>query len=340
VTADGTALDLEFSRLTAADSTEVVELLTKTWPLLYGETGCIAFDAAYLDWLYGGPNAAKTLIVGCRKAGRLVGVKAAVYRRLSVAGAMRDAQILTHLAIAPDLALGERMAAAGELSRLHSLSGFAGWDGLNRDNLNIAYFEAGKPILRNAERAARKEGYAVTQVPFRQAIVNARRLSNGPAPIPGSELRTMVRADVPAVLSLLSSRSAALSWAPDAETFWHHSTAAPGAHVVVVERDGEICGVMAGYVLGWIKSGATSRNFIVETLAFRKLPDMASLLSEAVSAAKAEATRGVILENVTHLTEAARVAGGILVTPRDMVMSIRTREPLPASVESFDCDVK
>lgn len=85
-------MSLTFPRLNTHHLPEILELLTETWPLLYGETGCPNFNLPYLQWLYGGPNADRNMILGCRdESGRLVGVKSALFRDMRLHGKAVDA---------------------------------------------------------------------------------------------------------------------------------------------------------------------------------------------------------------------------------------------------------
>lgn len=332
--------ELRFSLLSLDDCDDILGLLRDTWPVLYGDTGCIDFDGDYLRWLYGGPDADRHLLLGCFKGDRLVGVKAALYRRLTVSGALRDGQLASHLAIANDLSLGERMTAASELSRPHSLTGFEGWEGFAADTLSIAYFETDKPLARNTERSATKAGYSVTTLPFRQAIVNPRKLAAQLDSMDAPDLRPMRHEDVPDVLELMSRSNADIRWSPSPEAFWHHTAMAPSGSATVAIRQGAITGMIASYPLNWLRDGQTTHSRIVETLAYETRADLLYLLNSTLEIARDTGSRGVVLENATYIDAETRKACAILLTPREMVMMIRAHTPLGAQPTSFAIDLK
>lgn len=326
---------LDFAWLGADDLPELLDLLQRVWPQQYGATGCPAFSLEYLRWLYGGPEADRHLVAGLRLGGRLVGAKGALYRQTRGPGEARSASwVSTHLTVAPELDFGQRMAAAGELSKLYTLDqpvppGEA--------NYLISYYEDAKSLSRNRIRQAQKDGLACAETRFRQAILNPRQAKAAAAAAGPVDLQPATDDDWPA-LAARGTGADALVWTPSAERLRHHSAAAPAGETLVARRDGAICGSMMTYVLDWLRDGNVTRMLVVERVEADEDDILAHLLSSAADRAGALGLRGTVIENPTLLPQSARRMG-VVPTARVMVAVCRSRDPLPAT-ERFVLDIK
>lgn len=330
----------DFQRLTLADEPEILALLQNVWPRLYGETGCPQFSGDYLRWLYGGPDASRHLLLGCRIGGRMVGLKSYLSRDILLDGGPRSASLSTHLTISPDLDPSTRLSIAAELSRLHILTSK---DQQDRRDVLLAFFESNKALLRNAARMALQHKLNFLTIPFAQAIVNPRRISAAAAGVDGITLRALdPAADLPDLATLSQGLTTCrLVWQPGDNVRLHHLTQAPGAFVrIATDQVGRICGVLGGYRLDWLKNGAITQMLIVETLVSNGTEAAASLLAEAVRHANHQGYRGVVVENPSLIEATSARTLGIMTTQREMVLTIRTPLALPDAISAFALDVK
>ena len=325
---------LTFSRLSLADTPEICDLLNRTWPVMYGKTGCPVFSQAFIDWLYGGPDAEQHFILGCRdENGGLVGVKAALFRQMSFQGQFHPAFLATHLAISNTLPLGVRLAAASELGKLHALE-------MDAKNVSLAFFETGKAIARNARRSAEKSGLYLAEIEFQQFVVNRRRLMAQPQDGQIS-VRPMQR-DVAEVLVELRAGHAedCLTWTPSPAALWHHVNAAPGAVALVAETEGKITGAVGAYVLEWRREEVVSKMMICDWITAATPGDLTALLRAVDGLVEGTGIRGIVVENASGLDESFVTAGGLLKSPRSMIMAIRSKTSLPKTPAAYLGDIK
>ena len=327
----------EFVRLHEPDLPELLTLLQDVWPTQYGATGCPDFSADYLRWLYGGPDAARHLLLGCRLDGRLVAARGALYRRTHGPGGRPSVTwVSTHLTVAPDLDFAQRMAITAELSRVHPLDVPVPAD---EGNYVISYYEDSKTLARSVIRRAQKLGLHCAETRFRQAILDPRRARAAAAAAEPAEFSPATADDWP-VLSKATFRTPpdSLVWTPAPETMAHHATVAPGAEAIVARRHGILTGWMASYVLDWLRAGQRSQMLVVERIEAADDATLAQLLGAAVNRAAVLGLRGTVIENPTLLPDSARRMG-VIPSSRVMIMVCRSRDPLP-QVERFGIDVK
>lgn len=312
---------------------EIRALLDRTWPALYGASGCPRFSRAYLDWLYGGPLRDRHLLLGHRARGRLVGFKAYLFRPLRCGGAVIRGYIATHLTIDPALSFAQRAALAAALGRSHVVG--------DRAELSLAYFEDKRGLAQSVDRRLRSFGLVSTETAFRHAIVNPRRLRSAAAAMPAVAVRAGRCADAEGIVGRLEVDVAAgLVVQPTARALWHHLSQAPGGRVFVVERDGRVAAALGCYVLDWLKDGRTSRLVVVELALVDEVGQLAGLLLAAANHAEASGARGVVFENSTYLSGDLMAQVGITPIPRVMTLAVRGRDDLPDLSRGFLCDVK
>lgn len=331
---------IEYYRLRSEDLGEVLDLLRRTWPQQYGATGCPDFSADYLAWLYTGPDAGRHLLYGGRCNGELVGFKGALYRRIAWKDRIYSAHLATHLTIAPELPFQMRMAAAGRIGRLQPLEGIEEDPGWKKADLLIAFFEQDKNLSRNVRRAAEKAGLQQSSAIFRQAIINPRKARSFEPGATGS-LRQPAPADLPGLLEMMQEMAkGGPVWQPEEPALWHHLTAAPHAWVRLVEGDDAPRGFLAGYRLDWLKAGQQTRMFVIEFLAYSDLPALALLLRAALDYCEAEGLRGIVLENATYMPEADRKTAGVIFSPREMNLLLRSTDITLDEIGGFILDIK
>lgn len=331
---------MQLEQLSLADEADILALLQDVWPRLYGATGCPQFSSDYLRWLYGGPEADRHLLLGYRLDGRLVGFKSSLLRDLRMEGKDRIGGLATHLTIRPELPPDVRLSLARELSILHRLYPRAGEEA---HDLALAYFESNKVLVRNITRLARQQKLNLVTRTFSQAILNARRAIAAAAEIRGITVREFdPGSDMPAIQRLRSAdKDDGLKWVPTEPTFLHHLTMAPDALVLVAEdADGQICGLLGGYCMDWLKDNRVTRMLIVESLMSQSRDALACLLAEAARRAAARGYRGTVIENPTMIDDADAAHLGVMASQREMVLSLRSHEALPDRIGAFTVDVK
>ncbi|MFV0292946.1 MAG: hypothetical protein ACK5II_06925 [Paracoccus sp. (in: a-proteobacteria)] len=330
---------MEFERLSLANESEALALLQDVWPRLYGATGCPQFSLGYLRWLYGGPNAERHFLAGVRINGRLAAFKASLSRDLILCNKPTTGSLATHLTISPELAPEHRLAVAAEMSRLHTIDGTPT---APQSNVLLAFFESNKTLLRNISRMAERQRLSITTSPFRQAIINARRVQAAATEAASTPIRHAdIDNDIASIHNLLTDQpDKDLLWTPSLSGLHHHLSQAPGAAVWIAEEAGECTGVLAGYQMDWLKNGVVTHMFIVEVLTARDPAATARLLATAVEHAARMKYRGVVLENPTMLAGATASKLGVIETAREMAFVARSHHPLPGGITEFSLDIK
>jgi hypothetical protein len=331
---------VQLERLSLENESEILALLQDVWPRLYGATGCPQFSSDYLRWLYGGPDAERHLLLGCRIEGRLVGFKASLSRDLRLGGLHYTSGLATHLTIDPNLSPAIRLSVAGELSRLHVLNENAGPE--VRD-IALAVFEANKTLVRNITRMAHQQGLNLYIHRFRQATLNSRRASVAASYVKGITVRgAEFPADLPAIQKLVSRCPPSdLDWTPDVKVMMHHMMRAPSALVLIAEDShGEASGLLASYCMDWLKNATITRMLIVEQLWSTGLDAAALLMAAAARHSAEQGYRGIVVENPTLLPAPMAEAIGLVEGAREMVLAMRSRRPLPQAIGGFTLDIK
>lgn len=336
----GLAANAELERLSVDHAAEAADLLNRTWPALYGETGCPVFSETYLQWLYGGPNQDRHLILGRRVDGALVGLKAYLHRRISDGAQHWDAHISTHLTIDPDLDFGARIALASTFAALHPMEPDEPFRAVAPGDLSFAYFEADKPLARSTKSRAKSKSIQGEELVFNQAVVAPHKALKAAGETEGVTTRRTTEADMPALLAQIRAQRASLWMEPDPATLWRHISAAPGALALTAERDGAPVGFIAAYRLDWVKDAQKTSTVVTELIVGDDAGTLATLLARALEHAKAQEARGVVLDNAGYLDEDAARAAGVLPTPKRMFAVIRGVQPPPSLQGGFLIDVK
>lgn len=328
---------LSTTQLDLSHIDQISQLLNRVWPTLYGPSGCPVFSTEYLGWLYGGPNAARNTLLGAFRGDELVGFKANLFRPLAQDGSQWTAALTTHLAIDSTLDLASRGLLAMELSRLPIEEDNQSADACQ---ISFAYFEADKPLSKSVKILHKERGIKTVDGIITQAVFNpliaSRFLGESRA-----EVRHADAADAGDIHSLLRDRSAGLIRLDlDPDALWYHLSNAPDADVLVSTEGGKITGVAASYRLDWLKAGQNSVMTVVEMAIAEDTRSLASLLLTIAETAKLAGSRGVIVENPSHLTEEVTREVGLMPSPRKMSVELRTYQDLPRLDAGFLCDVK
>jgi hypothetical protein len=307
---------MPLERFSVADSHEIAEFLNRIWHAAYGPSGCPSFTPEYLAWLYGGPDAQQTIILGERRQEKIVALKAFLPRALVISGQAYRGSLNTHLAIDPALPLADRVAFA------HA-STLAPWqpENFGREiDVAFALTESETPRIGPAYRMLSAQGIQMTSGAFNQSIVAlqpsetaARRatIEDAPAIV---EFRRSVKCDVKAELS-----PAHLA---------HHWFDAPDGEVFVVEESGRISGAVALYRLETIKAGRSATIAVCEGLLMETAEVGCALLSAAAEYQRRIKAKGIVCENVTYLSPDLQRACRIIPSARKMRLSILSKNPL------------
>lgn len=304
-------------RFHVADPEEVATFLNSAWERAYGPAVRPVFTEEYLRWLYGGPDAERTAIVGVRIDGRIAALKAMLSRELVVQGVAAPAYLVTHLTIEPTLSLAERVA-------LQPLASDQLWlDSSVCDPTDFAYavFDAEKPIARKTEASLARQGVSRVIGEFTQMVVAPtliQRLSTSVV----SRAATLDDASAIAELSRRFERSASLAVRLTPDRVRHHWFEAPGAEVLVTEDDDGLSGACCVYRL------QTTRGIVavIESLLTTSTAAGVALLRQVLPYATRVGARGVVLENATMIDGPREI--GLTPTGRAMQLAVMSRRPV------------
>jgi hypothetical protein len=336
------AAEAAIERLDWRDAAEIAALLNSTWEAAYGPTAHPHFDAAYLTWLYGGPAAAEHLLVGRRINGRLVAFKALLARPVLLHGRPRSAHLGTHLTVHPGLSLGDRLTTVAALVRPQSLVPDGRlWS--EPVDLSLAFYEAGKHIVRDSAAVVERFGLVRSEIPFQQAIVNPGRLAAALDALPPGRRasRPATAEDMAAIESLFqtTARSVPLSSALSGELLRHHFFGLAASHVHLVEEDGEPIGAILFYLMDTERLGRRSRVVVVEFLLAQSPETVVRLLAQALEYAGEHGAKGVVIENATYLDQETLRESGVVPSTRGMLLALVSRQRSPSG-PAFLGDVK
>ena len=154
-------------------------------------------------------------------------------------------------------------------------------------------------------------------------------------------VRPMQRGDAEALVKLRAGHAAdSLAWTPSPAALWHHVDAAPGAMALVAETGGKITGAIGAYVLEWRRDEIVSRMLICDWITAATPGDLTALLRAVDGRVEGTDTRGIVVENASGLQESFVTAGGLLKSPRSMVMAIRSKTSLSTTPGAYLGDIK
>lgn len=327
-------------RLTTANTAEVTQFLNRTWPTLYGETGCPVFNDAYLNWLYGGPNQDRNLILGCFKDDILVAMKALLFRPITDGDRRWSAHVGTHLTVSPDLEIKDRATLTSTLAMPLTVGPDSEYRFGVTGDISIAYFEDGKTMVRIIRKVAQRLSLHTEVFEFRQAIVVPSIVRQVARTAQGMIVRRLEQTDIPDILSLIKNVNSPVVTDYDAPALWHHVSNAPGARAWVVEHAGTLVGALSAHRIDWMKAGQVTPNIVVEFVLGNNPEAIAVLLSEVLDYAKIQNTRGLVVENSTYLDQDLARVVGIFPTPRKMMITMRSPEAPPTLQSGFCIDIK
>src|SRR4030042_5984037 len=93
------SVGIQFSRLSFEDIPLISKLLMSNWPQNYGKVGSPVFSKDYLEWILGGSNKSKNVLVGCKIDDELVAYQAFLFRRVAYKGSTIKGDLSTHCGI-------------------------------------------------------------------------------------------------------------------------------------------------------------------------------------------------------------------------------------------------
>jgi hypothetical protein len=326
------SISLGLERFRLSDIPEIVTFLNRVWGIAYGPAVRPVFTEEYLRWLYGGPDADQTAIVGVRKDGRIVSVKAMLARELIVAGGTpRRAYLGTHLAIDNQLSLAERLALLSVADQL--------W--MNREictPADIAYtvFDAVKPLVKRTEALVAKRGVTRVIGTFSNMVVTPELVERSPTNLVSRPGTPDDVAEIAALAGRLA-RSASLALHLTAARVRHHWFNAPSGEVFVTESGDGLLGACCVYALGTTRGAEPAMVAVLESFLATRPEAGIALLREALHYARRIGARGVVLENGTWLDEPR--AYGLVPSSRQMQLAVMSRDPVDIGT-SWLVDIK
>jgi Sulfotransferase family len=231
-------------RFDVGDIPEIVRFLNRVWGAAYGPAVRPVFTEEYLHWLYGGPEAQRTAIVGSRKDDRIVSVKAMLARELAVRGGPpRAAYLGTHMAIDPTMPLAERLTLlpiADQLWLNATVCGLA--------ELAYTVFDAVKPLARRTEVLLARQGISRVIGTFAQMVATPALVERSPTSL-ASRPGSVDDAEGIVALAAQVARSASLAVRLTPARVRHHWFNAPSGEVFVTESGSVLSGACCVYRL-------------------------------------------------------------------------------------------
>jgi hypothetical protein len=325
--------DIPLERLFVDDVPEVADFLNRCWGAGYGLEACPVFDARYLQWLYGGPQAETTRLFGYRCDGRLVAFRSYLARTVVVGGSQRLAFLNTHLGVdaAVPIEIRRQLVTAFTVRPWQSRTEFPPIE------LTYSAIDAGKGL--SAKLAGLYTGHNLNPAfsNFAHTLVLARR-SAVAAP---DRVRRATLDDVP-VIARVHERLAlrcdvALHWT-EAEIA-HHWFAAPDSAVYVAENADGPSGAACFYRLDTMTGGRTARVAICEMLLADSAGTLSPLLDAGLAFQHRIGAKGLVCENATYLPLDLQRACGLVPSMRQMRFLVVTPDRVDIG-ERWLVDVK
>jgi len=322
---------MNLERLSVHDIPEIAPFLRTVWGASYGQHGIPLFSETYLRWLYGGPEANQTVLLGARKDGRIVAVKALLGRELLIQGKPHPAYLSTHLAVDPTLALADRLALIS-IADPHWLGSTL----CAPSDVVYAFYDGQKPMAKRTEAYPAKFGFSRVFGTFSQMIAIPALVNRQESPIiarPG----TVDDGTAISALSREVTRRVSVSATLSPSRVVHHWFHAPGAEVFVTESPDGLTGACCVYELQIVRGATATPVAILEGLLVSSPDAGIALLREAIKYAQRIHAKGVVLENASWL-ETPRTYG-FAPSGRQMQVVVMSRQPVDIGT-SWMVDVK
>jgi hypothetical protein len=346
----GSSVGIQFSRLSFEDIPWISKFLMSTWPQNYGVVGSPVFSRDYLEWVLGGANKSKNILVGCKIDDELVAYQAFLFRRVAYKGVTVNGYLCTHGAISPQLNANLRFHCLVQMAKQHALfmegSDFYQPEG----DFVYSFYDEGKQVKDVIDKIMKKNFRIEKQTysSFSQYLLLPNRLkeylredSVKKAPF---EVKPVLRGEFSKVTQLFNYVPDELCFTMQmaGDELWHHCLGRSGHHTYVVVYDGAVKAFINFYPLETIKQGNIHKYIVVEFLITQR-PDevyVASLLGKALDFGEKIGAKAIVLENATYLDQSVCCRVGLVPSFRKMVMGIASRNGFMEGLARFRVDVK
>jgi hypothetical protein len=346
----GPSVGMQFSRLSFEDIPLISKLLMSTWPQDYGKEGSPVFSRDYLEWMFGGPNKSKNVLVGSKIDGELVAYQTFLFRRVAYKGVTMNGYLCTHGAISPQVPANLKLNCALQMGKQHALFMESSEFYQPEGDLVYAFYDEGKQVKGVIDRIVKKSFHIERQVYsiFSQYIILPNRLKQylrgDSAKKAYFEVRPVLQEEFSEVTELFNHVPDELCFTMQmaGDELWHHCLGHSDHHTYVVVFDGAIEAFINFYPLQIIKQGNIYKYIIVEFLITRG-PDevyVASLLGKALDFGEKIGAKAIVLENATYLDHSVCCKVGLVPSFRKMMMGVASRDRLMESLARFRVDVK
>lgn len=346
----GSSGGIQFLRLSSEDIPLIGKLLMSTWPQDYGKVGSPVFSKDYLEWILGGPNKSKNVLVGCKIDGELVAYQTFLFRQVAYKGVTMNGYLCTHGAISSQLPANLRLNCLVRMSKQHALFMESSDFYQPECDLVYAFYEEGKQVKDVLDKIMKKNFHIERQVysVFSQYIVLPNRLrenlSEDSAKKACVEVRPVLEEEFSEVTQLFNHIPDDLYFTVQmaGDELRHHCLGHSDHHMYVVVYDGAVEAFINFYPLEIIKRGSIYKYIVVEFLVTRG-PDeayVASLLGKALDFGEKVGAKAIVLENATYLDYGVCCKVGLVPSFRKMIMTVASRGPLMECLAGFRADVK
>jgi hypothetical protein len=312
--------------------------------------GSPVFSKDYLEWVLGGPNKSKNVLVAGKMGDELVAYQTFLFRRMAYKGITMNGYLCTHGAISPQLNANLRLHCVVQMSKQHAVfmegSEFYQPEG----DFVYSFYDEGKQVGGVIDKVMKKnfhlEGQAYSS--FSQYILLPNRLKEclreDSVKKATFVVRPVLRGEFREVTQLFNHIPDELCFTMQmaGDVLWHHCFGRSDHHASVVVYDGVVEAFINFYPLEIVKQGNNHKYVVVEFLITRR-PDeayVASLLGKALDFGEKIGAKAIVLENATYLDQSVCGRVGLVPSFRKMVMGIASRNGFKESLARFRVDVK
>jgi hypothetical protein len=347
----GSSVGMQFSRLSFEDIPLISKLLMSTWPQNYGKVGSPVFSKDHLEWILGGPNKSKNVLVGGKIDDELVAYQTFLFRRVAHKGVTMNGYLCTHVAISSQLPAKLRFNCVLQMSKQHALfmesSDFFQPEG----DLVYAFYDEGKQQVKEVLDKILKKNFRIERQVYSlssQYIILPNRLKKylreDSVKKAYFEVRPVLEGELSEVTQLFNHVPNGLCFTMQMteDELRHHCLGHSDHHMYVVVYDGVIEAFINFYPLEIIKQGSIYKYIVVEFLITRGSDDVyvASLLGKALDFGEKIGAEAIVLENATYLDYSLCCKVGLVPSFRKMIMTVTSRDPLMECLPRFRIDVK
>jgi hypothetical protein len=342
--------EITFAKLTTEDIPLIGELLMSTWPREYVKIGSPVFSKDYLQWIFGGPNKSRHILLGCKINDKLVAYQTFLFRRVAYRGVNLNGYLNTHGAILPQLPQNLRLNCATQMGKQHALFVESTEFFQPECDLVYAFYDEGKPLINVLDKVLMKYFHIERKVfsIFNQYVVVSDRLKEyllkKSAKKASFEVRSISENQVNEITQLFNHAPNELHFTMQMaeDELRHHCSGYSDHHTYVVVDDEVIEAFINFYPLEIIKGESICKYIVIEFLITRG-PDgvyVASLLEKALDFGEKIGAKAVVLENATYLDYSVCCQVGLVPSFRKMIMTVASRDSSIECLGRFRGDVK